>query len=234
MKILIVSATIAEIRPLLQRLAFAGSEGEFLQHYEFQKHEIDLLVTGVGMTHTAYHLGRQLNRQRYDLAMNAGIAGAYSTNTRIGSVYQVSAEIFGLLGVEDQENYLSLFDLGLQDPDSFPYEGGWLINRKPPVSAVLRKLPAAKGVTVNLIYTHRDTIDTMKRVYQADLESMEGAAFFYACLAEGVPFIEIRSVSNYVAERDKSYWNIPLAIQKLDKTLDRLMKELSKVKNSLL
>jgi futalosine hydrolase len=71
-------------------------------------------------------------------------------------------------------------------------------------------------------------------VYQADLESMEGAAFFYACLAEGVPFIEIRSVSNYVAERDKSYWNIPLAIQKLDKTLDRLMKELSKVKNSLL
>ena len=62
---------------------------------------------------------------------------------------------------------------------------------------------------------------------------MEGAAFFYACLAEGVPFIEIRSVSNYVAERDKSQWNVPLAIQNLDKTLDHLLKDLSQVKTSL-
>lgn len=233
MRILIVSATIAEIRPLLQRLTFTGAEGELLQHYEFQKHGIDLLVTGVGMTHTAYQLGRQLSRQHYDLAMNIGIAGAYSPDTRIGSVYQISAEIFGLLGVEDDENYLSLFDLGLQDPDSFPYEGGWLVNRKPPVSAILQKLPVAKGVTVNLIYTHRETIDTLKRMYQADLESMEGAAFFYSCLAADVPFVEIRSVSNFVAERDKSHWNVPLAIQNLDKTLDRLLRELAQVKTSL-
>ena len=124
MRILIVTATIAEVRPLLRRLSFTGSEGEFLQHYEFQKHCIDLLVAGVGIAHIAFHMGRQLNRQRYDLAMNVGIAGAYSPITAIGSVYQISAEIFGLLGVEDEENYLSLFDLGLQDPDSFPYEGG--------------------------------------------------------------------------------------------------------------
>ena len=70
-------------------------------------------------------------------------------------------------------------------------------------------------------------------MYQADLESMEGAAFFYSCLAAGVPFTEIRSVSNFVAERDKSHWNIPLAIQNLDKTLDHLLKELARVKNSL-
>jgi futalosine hydrolase len=233
MKILIVSATVAEIRPLLQRLTFIGSEGESLQHFEFLKHSIDLLVTGVGMTHTAYHLGRQLNRQTYDLVMNIGIAGAYSDKIRIGSVYQVSAEVFGLLGVEDEENYLSLFDLGLQDPDNFPYEGGWLLNKKPPVSSFLQKLPAARGVTVNLIYTHSDTIEILKQIYKAELESMEGAAFFYACLAEGVPFIEIRSVSNYVAERDKSYWNVPLAIQNLDKTLDHLLRDLSQVKTSL-
>jgi futalosine hydrolase len=233
MRILIVSATIAEIRPLLQRLTFTASEGESLQHYEFQKHAIDLLVTGVGMTHTAYHMGRQLNRQHYDLAMNAGLAGAYSSNTRIGSVYQINAEIFGLLGVEDEENYLSLFELGLQDPDSFPYEGGWLVNKKPPVSVVLQKLSVARGVTVNMIYTHRDTIDTLKQMYQADLESMEGAAFFFACLSEGIPFIEIRSVSNYVAEQNKSQWNVPLAIQNLDNTLDRLLKELARAKNIL-
>ena len=163
----------------------------------------------------------------------SGLPGAYSSSAKIGTVYQVNAEIFGLLGVEDEENYLSLFDLGLQDPDSFPYEGGWLINRKPPVTVTLKKLPVARGVTVSLIYTHRDTIETLKQMYHADLESMEGAAFFYACLAEGIPFIEIRSVSNYVAERDKSQWNIPAAIQNLDKALDHLLRELAQVKISL-
>jgi len=230
MRILIVVATIAEIRPLLQKVTLTGSEGESLQHYRYLDHEIDILVTGIGMVHTAFHLGARFQKQHYDLALNAGIAGAYSDTTEIGSVYQISAEIFGLLGVEDEENYLSLFDLGLQDPDSFPYEGGWLINKKPPVSAVLKKLPVARGVTVNMIYTHRDTIATLKQIYHADLESMEGAAFFYACLSEDIPFIEIRSVSNYVAEQDKSQWNVPLAIQNLDKTLDRLLKEIARVK----
>lgn len=233
MRLLIAAATAAEVRPLLQKLTFKGTEGELIQHYEYKKHLIDLLVTGVGMAHTAYHLGRQLNRQKYDLAMNVGIAGAYSTETRIGAVFQVTSEIFGLLGVEDEENYLSLFDLGLQDPDSFPYEGGWLVNRNMHTSEVLAKLPVAKGVTVNMIYTHSETIKTLKQMYKADLESMEGGAFFYACLNEGVPFTEIRSVSNYVAERDKSHWNIPLAIQNLDKILEQLLNELARVKIKL-
>jgi futalosine hydrolase len=227
MRILLVTATIAEIRPLLSRLTFTGAEGEPLRHYRYLSHEIDILVTGIGMVHTAFHMGSLLQKQHYDLAMNAGIAGAYSPDTKIGSVFQVTAEIFGLLGVEDEENYLSLFDLGLQDPDSFPYKKGWLVNVKPPVSVVLQKLTAARGVTVNMIYTHHDTIATLKQMYIADLESMEGAAFFFACLYAGVPFAEIRSVSNYVAERNKSHWNVPLAVQNLDKTLDHLLKELA-------
>ncbi len=232
MKILIVAATIAEIRPLLQKLALTGTEGDFLQHYHYQNHSIDTLVTGVGMAHTAFHLGRQLNREKYDLAMNVGIAGAYSPDTPIGTVYQINAEIFGLLGVEDEENFLSLFALGLQDPDSFPYDGGWLINGKPPVSATLQKLPMAKGVTVNMIYTHKETIATLNQMYNADLESMEGASFFYACLIEGVPFVEIRSVSNYVAERDKSCWDIPLAIKNLVKTMEHLLRDLAQLKTT--
>lgn len=229
MRILIVAATQAEIRPLLLKMTGTGSEGEFLHHFQYGQHNIDALITGVGMAHTAYHLGDVLARNSYDLALNAGIAGSYSPDTTIGKVYRVDAEIFGLLGVEDEENYLSLFDLGLLDPDSFPYEGGWLINHSTINSQVLRKLPAARGVTVNMIYTHLDTIKVLNQIYKADLESMEGASFFYACLMAGVPFTQIRSVSNYVAERDKANWNIPLAIKNLDKTLDRLLNELGSI-----
>jgi len=228
MKILIVAATIAEIRQLVEKLERTGQEGDFLTYYKYHGIEIDVMVTGVGMAHTAFHMGRQLNMKKYDLAVNAGIAGAYSHDTPMGTVYQINAEIFGLFGVEDEENYISLSSLGLLDPDSFPYEGGWLINRNQPVTATLNKLPLAKGVTVNMIYTHSDTIDTLNQMYQASLESMEGASFFYACLIEGVAFAEIRSVSNYVAERDKSYWDIPLAIKNLNKTLEQILRDLAR------
>ena len=48
---------------------------------------------------------------------------------------------------------------------------------------------------------------------------MEGAAFFEACLEAGIPFAEIRSVSNTVGEADRSRWDIPLALAKLHEAL---------------
>jgi len=55
--------------------------------------------------------------------------------------------------------------------------------------------------------------------YNPAVESMEGAAFHYACLLEKIPFFQLRSISNYVEVRDKSKWKIPLAIQQLNENL---------------
>ena len=48
------------------------------------------------------------------------------------------------------------------------------------------------------------------------IESMEGAAFFYACRKAGVPFIQIRAVSNYVEKRNRDAWQIGLAVKNLN------------------
>jgi futalosine hydrolase len=53
----------------------------------------------------------------------------------------------------------------------------------------------------------------------ADIESMEGAACFYVCLLEKIPFLEVRSISNYVEPRNRANWNLPLAIQNLNQVL---------------
>ena len=45
---------------------------------------------------------------------------------------------------------------------------------------------------------------------------MEGAAFFASCKRAGGDFIQIRAISNYVEKRDKSKWQMPLAIQNLN------------------
>ena len=60
----------------------------------------------------------------------------------------------------------------------------------------------------------------MKALYNPDVESMEGAAFMYACLTFGQPFAQVRAVSNVVERRNRAAWNLPEAIRALgDATL---------------
>jgi futalosine hydrolase len=55
--------------------------------------------------------------------------------------------------------------------------------------------------------------------FSPDIETMESAAFFYVCLQEKIPFLALRAISNKVEPRDKSKWNIPLAMQNLSNVL---------------
>jgi futalosine hydrolase len=54
---------------------------------------------------------------------------------------------------------------------------------------------------------------------------MEGAAFIYASLSEGIPFIQIRAVSNYIEERDKTTWDLEKALKNLNKVLGDVFRE---------
>ena len=60
------------------------------------------------------------------------------------------------------------------------------------------------------------------RQVAADVETMEGAAFFETCLRHGVPFAEIRAVSNFTGERDHARWDIPLALRHMEAALQTL------------
>ncbi len=53
---------------------------------------------------------------------------------------------------------------------------------------------------------------------------MEGAAFHYVCLQEEVKFLQLRSISNAVGERDKKQWKMKEAIISLNIELDKLVK----------
>ena len=46
---------------------------------------------------------------------------------------------------------------------------------------------------------------------------MEGAAFHYVCLQENIPFVQLRAISNFVGERDKSKWLMKEAIENLNR-----------------
>ena len=227
MKILIVAATRFEIRPLADKFAYVQKEDENLAHYQFRNDKIDILITGMGTTPTAYHLGMLLPGSNYDVVINAGICGSYSDALAIGKVVNVTEECFCELGAENNDQFISLFDLGLMEPDDPPYRSGKLLNNSTPKGSALRKLDRIKGVTSNTVHGHPETIRKIREQFNPGVESMEGAAFFYACLMSGVPFHEIRCISNFVEERDKSKWDIPLALANLNNTLFDILKEQS-------
>lgn len=59
----------------------------------------------------------------------------------------------------------------------------------------------------------------------AQIENMEGSAFFAVCLALGVPFAEIRTVSNIVGE-PPAQWIFREAVGKLAEDLDKFIRNL--------
>jgi futalosine hydrolase len=114
-----------------------------------------------------------------------------------------------------------LFDLNLVPQNQYPFSKGWLVNK----SETLRKIKLKKvtGVSVNEITTLKQKVKFYKDTFSPVVESMEGAALHYVCLMEKIPFVQIRSVSNYIAERNKKNWNMKESIINLNNELIRLL-----------
>jgi futalosine hydrolase len=221
MKILICSATKKESEPfyneLIQNLLPDGSGILFNN-----KHLISFLTTGVGGTATVYSLATFPDIKNYDFLIQIGIAGSYQKNIPTGSVVEVVSEQFGDLGAENKDDtFLDVFELGLSDKNLFPFINGRLINANP-----LTTLPKVHGVTVHKVLGTEKSIDTMTKKYNPDIETMEGATFFYSALMLGVPFCQIRGISNKVEPRSRETWNIPLALKNLGKETLHILQSL--------
>lgn len=224
MKILIVSATRKEIGPLLQALGIHDPDSQESYIYKTNGHEIHTLITGAGMVATAYRMGGLFARHRFDLAVNAGICGSFNRDIRIGEVVDVVSDSFGDMGAEHGETWLSMADLGLTGDNGIFQEDG-IITVDRGFTGLSCNLRAVKGVTVNTVHGNAASIRNFSERVHADTESMEGAAFFYACKQAGCDCIQIRAVSNYVEPRDRSRWNIEEAVANLNQALITILLE---------
>jgi futalosine hydrolase len=62
----------------------------------------------------------------------------------------------------------------------------------------------------------------MVEKFNPDIESMEGATFFYICRREKIPFLALRAISNIVEIRNRSNWDIKLALLNLAEKLNEV------------
>ncbi|MBC7744404.1 MAG: futalosine hydrolase [Flavobacterium sp.] len=212
-KILLVTATSSEIEPFS---ALFNSQSPTIKFEDF---EITSLNTGVGMVATAFSLGNHLATARYDLAINAGIAGSFDFNLNIGEVVQVTEDVFAEQGAEDGEGFISIKELGYGENIQFALnvnEQNTEIDLPLLRSNALLKIKKVKAITVNRVHGNELSIAKTLSRFSAQIESMEGAAFFYACNKSKTPCLQIRSISNYVERRNKENWNIGLAVKNLN------------------
>lgn len=218
MNCLVVSATVLEIKPFIQHCRTTNK-------LDFIDLQLDFLVTGVGSINATYALMKHLQVKKPDIVIMAGIAGAFDKSLKLGDVVAVKQEALGDLGVQEKDGYKDVFDLKLLAPNEYPFKKKKLVN---PFSVLIgrTKLPLVGSVTVNQITSTKKTAALYETKYKAKIENMEGAALHLVCMKENIPFVQIRSISNYVGERNKQKWKLKEAVQNLNKELIRLVEGL--------
>jgi len=225
MKIAIIAATSFEIDPLLQHLQSEGRKASFL-HYEYKGHEIHPLVTGIGAMKTAFAMARFTEAPNLDIAINAGVAGSYNRELKLGSVVNVISDRFADIGVEEADgSFTDVYDLELEAKNKFPYTDGALLNDGLKYTFDIKEV---KALTVNKVHGTQVSIDRILSKYQADIETMEGAGFHYACKNMDIQHLQLRGLSNYVEPRNRAGWKIELAIDQLNQTLINLLDNIEK------
>ena len=207
MRILVVAATEFEV-------------GGMKSEVESGKSEVEFLITGVGMVATAFALGRHLATNQYDLVVNLGIAGSFDRGFALGEVVEVVEDHLSELGAEDDDIFLSIETLGF---------GKSVFQNDTRLATYADfELKQITAITVNTIHGYEPSIKKLSARIQPQLESMEGAAFFYACQEAGVPCLQIRTVSNYVEKRNRAAWQVALAIKNLNSFAAEFLKRVER------
>lgn len=216
MQILVIAAKEAEIKPTVEFIA---------AHYPTAAH-IHFAYTDIGLTAATFSITRLALTQPTDLIIQAGIAGSFENGYQPGEVVLIDTEQQADLGVFENEQWKNIFDLQLTDENQTPYKKGVLPN--PYINHFnflgIRKVA---GISVNTISTDTATISRIQQSYPVPVtESMEGAALHFVGRQLQIPFVQLRSLSNQVGERDKSRWHFTQAIQSLNAKLIELLTHL--------
>ncbi|MBD1393707.1 futalosine hydrolase [Mucilaginibacter glaciei] len=219
MRILFVVATAFEVSSLISDFEFRISDSGKGLYYSQLITNHSLLITGVGMVATAFALGSELAANDYDLAINLGIAGSFDKNIALGELVEITLDTLAELGAEDDEAFLPIEQMGFG-------ESVFAATAKLTDIYIVKPLQQANAITVNTVHGNEHSIQKVSDRLNPQIESMEGAAFFYACREAGVPCLQIRAVSNYVEKRNRDNWQIGLAIKNLNNFAVEMLKGL--------
>ncbi len=187
-------------------------------------HEVNLLVTGVGMVASSLSIASELASNRPDLVVHAGISGSYHHSLAVGQPVWIEAECFPEMGKEVDGGFLTLDQMGF-GLGQIPFHNN-SINNPFTAHRFVASWPVVKGATVNTITTKANRGDAIHHRFGALTESMEGGAVLAGCMGAQVDCLQLRVVSNYCLPSPDDRWNLTLALEKLGSALHQALAKL--------
>jgi len=215
-KILYVTATNTENDTLNKIAGMIPFHGGFL----FGNFEIHSLIAGIGSISTAWALKQWIIMNgKPDLAINAGIAGSYNDKYTEGDVLMPVSDCFADAGIEDNDKFMTLQEAGLVNANEYPYRNGIIYSENEFTEKLKYILRPVNAITVNTATGSEITRIKLLNKFNPDIETMEGATFFYICSLEKIPFLALRAISNKVEPRNRNNWKVELALNNLSEKL---------------
>lgn len=183
--------------------------------------KIALLHSGIGKVNAASAVTALLENYRPKAIIVIGCGGAYpNSSLGIGDLALATEEIFADEGVATPEGFRPFSDLGFP---LLPNQGPIFENRFPADRQLLkdaqpffeqtaahagRKLIAGPLVTVSTCSGSAHAGQDLEKRTGGLCENMEGAAIAQVCRMYGMPFLELRGISNLVEIRDLAKWDL--------------------------
>lgn len=179
---------------------------------------VRVVCGGIGAVNTACALTRELAAGTTPaLVVQTGIAGSYvPAGLPVGSVVLASEEMYGDVGVITPTGWLPADAIGIPLVDArdgrpplfnlFPCDPG-LVARAARIAgpAIAR---TGRFLTLSQVTGVRALGDQLHQRFGALCESMEGAAAAQVCAIHGIPFLEVRGISNLVEDRNRDAWRV--------------------------
>jgi len=225
-KILYITATSIEAEAIINVVGLKANSAK--TRYRYNKTDIDILVAGVGTVATTWNMSKWLSFNNPPcLVINAGIAGSFNPLIEIGDVVMPVSDCFADAGVEDGNNFITLSEAGIVSGNDFPFKNDFIYCDNSFCQKLTPIVKPMRSITVNSATGSESTKEKLAVKFNPDIETMEGAAFFYVASLEKIPFIAVRAISNMVGRRDKTQWDIPLALKNLTTKLSEILETLS-------
>lgn len=237
-RLLLIVAAESEARAVLSAL---GHDGPPPAQWSFRpvSGRADLLLTGVGKANAAGATAHALSSsgpRTYQAAINLGIAGALPSldgprdtppgaalafTLPLNAAILASTSTFADEGLESPGGgFQSLAEMGfpmIGEPVVSPGAAGPAIGGDSALGASLMPLVdlAAPIATVSTCSGTNALALQVARRTGALAEGMEGAAIALACHRLGVPFAEVRVISNTTGDRAAQVWKVREALARV-------------------
>jgi futalosine hydrolase len=230
-RVIVTASTSMELSQLLRVTSAQPVEGAGrlpLYRATLGKWELLVAQTGIGKVNAASAATLLLERYAPDLIINTGCGGAFAgSGLTVGDLAVARSECLADEGVQTPGGWHGMDLIGIP-----LYEGrGERIFNTIPLDGELARhalgCATANGfravlgpfLTVSTCSGTDAQAKELLRRFPGVCENMEGAAVAHVALVYGVPFMEVRGISNMVEDRDLSRWDLKRAVGEVQRFL---------------